>query len=192
SVFNGLFLRPLPFAESDRLIELDETAPKWNLKYVGVSNPDSYEWRKNSLTFDCMSFFSRMSYNLSAGGAAQRVEAAQVTRDMLDVLRLKPLIGRDFRPEEDKPGGAKVVLLNYDLWQRMFEGDRNVLGRVVKLDEQPYTVIGVLPHAVWSKTSCCLPVVVLQEAAQSLLAAHVAIAATHPLLSRWKKQNIFL
>jgi hypothetical protein len=102
------------------------------------------------------------------------------------------LIGRDLRPEEDKPGGAKVVLLNYDLWQRMFEGDRNVLGRVVKLDEQPYTVIGVLPHAVWSKTSCCLPVVVLQEAAQSLLGAHVAIAATHPLLSRWKKQNIFL
>ncbi len=127
---------------------MDETAPKWNLKYVGVSNPDSYEWRKSSLTFDCMAFFSRMSYNLSAGGAAQRVEAAQVTRDMLDVLRLKPLIGRDFRPEEDKPGGARVVLLNYDLWQRMFEGDRNVLGRVVKLDEQPYTVIGVLPQGM--------------------------------------------
>jgi hypothetical protein len=110
SIFNGLFLRSLPFEESNRLIELDETAPKWNLKYVGVSNPDFCEWRKSN----------------SVDGSAQRVEGAQVTRDMLDVLRLKPMIGRDFRPEEDKPGGAKVVLLNYGIWQRMFRGDSNV------------------------------------------------------------------
>ncbi len=146
SIFQGLFLRPLPFAESNRLIELDETAPQWNLTYVGVSNPDLYEWRKSSSTFDGMAFFSRMSYNLSVGGTAQRVDGLQVTRDMLDVLRLKPLIGRDFRPEEDKPGGAKVVLLSSELWQRMFLGDPNVIGRVVKLDEQPFTVIGVLPR----------------------------------------------
>ena len=145
SIFNSLFLRPLPFRESNRVIELDETAPKWNLKYVGVSNPDSYEWRKSNSTFDAMAFFTNVSYNLSDGGAAQRVQGAQVTRDMLEVLRLTPLIGRDFRPEEDKPGGAKVVLLSHGLWQRVFQGDRNVLGRVVKLDEQPYTVIGVLP-----------------------------------------------
>jgi len=146
SIFNGLFLRPLPFAESDRLIELDETAPKWNLRYVGVSNPDFCEWRKSNSTFDSMAFFSGASYNLATGETVQRVEGAQVTRDMLDVLRLKPIIGRNFQPEEDKPGGAKVVLLNYDLWQRMFRGNREVLGRVVKLDEQPYTVIGVLPR----------------------------------------------
>ncbi len=145
SIFNSLFLRPLPFPESNRVIELDETAPKWNLKYVGVSNPDFYEWRKSNSTFDAMAFFTNVSYNLSDGGAAQRVQGAQVTRDMLDVLRLTPLIGRDFRSDEDKPGGVKVVLLSHDLWQRMFQGDRNVLGRVVKLDEQPYTVIGVLP-----------------------------------------------
>src|SRR6266478_3867671 len=83
SIFNGLFLRSLPFAESSRLIELDETAPKWNLHYAGVSNPDFYGWRKNSSTFDGMAFFSSMSYNLSAGGAAQRVEGAQVTCGML-------------------------------------------------------------------------------------------------------------
>jgi predicted permease len=145
SIFNSLFLRPLPFPESNRIIELDETAPRWNLKYVGVSNPDAYQWRTGSSTFDAMAFFSGVSYNVSDGGAAQRVQGAQVTRDMLDVLRLTPLIGRDFRTDEDKPGGAKVVLLGHHLWQRMFHGDRNVLGRVLKLDEQPYTVIGVLP-----------------------------------------------
>jgi ABC-type antimicrobial peptide transport system permease subunit len=147
SIFNAMFLRPLPFAESDRLIELDDTAPKWNLKYVGVSVPDFYEWRKSNSTFDSMAFFTGASYNLNDRETTQRVQGAQVTRDMLSVLRLKPLIGRNFRPEEDKPGGAKVVLLNYALWQRIFRGERNVLGRVVKLDEQAYTVIGVLPPA---------------------------------------------
>jgi predicted permease len=146
SIFNGLFLRPLPFEESSRLIELDETAPKWGLKYVGVASNDSYQWSKSNSTFENMAFFTGVSYNLADGGMAQRVAGAQVTRDMLDVLRLKPLIGRNFRPEEDTPGGARVVLLNYDLWQRMFRSNANVLGRVVKLDEQPYTVIGVLPR----------------------------------------------
>jgi predicted permease len=146
SIFNGLFLHPLPFGESERLIELDETAPKWNLRYVGVSNPDFYAWCEHNSTFDGMAFFSSMNHNLSVNGTAQRVEGVQVTRDMLGVLRLKPILGRDFRMEEDKPGGAKVLLLSYDFWQRVFQADRNVLGQVVKLDELPYTVIGVLPR----------------------------------------------
>jgi putative ABC transport system permease protein len=146
SIFNGLFLRPLPFVESERLVELDETAPKWSLEYVGVSNPDFYEWRKSNSTFDGMAFFTGASYNLSDGSTVERVAGAQVTRDMLDVLGLEPMIGRNFKPEEDRPGGAKAVLLNYDLWQRMFGGDRQVLGRVLKLDEQPYMVIGILPR----------------------------------------------
>ena len=146
SIFDGLVLRPLPFAQSNRLVELDETAPRWNLRYVGVANPDFYEWRKSNSTFDAMAFFTGASYNLSDGRNVERVQGAQVTRDMLDVLSLKPAIGRDFRPEEDRPGGAKVVLLNYAFWQRAFQGDRQVLGRIVKLDEQPYMVIGVLPR----------------------------------------------
>ncbi len=69
SIFDSLFLHPLPFAESDRLIDLDETAPKWNLTYVGVSSADLYEWRKSNSTFDGMAFFRAPSYNLSDGGS---------------------------------------------------------------------------------------------------------------------------
>ena len=146
SIFNGLFLRPLPFQESDRLIDLDETAPKWNLHYVGVSNPDFFVWRKNNSTFDGMAFFDTNSFNLVDRGTAQRIRGAKVTFDLLDVLRLKPALGRNFLPEEDRPNGTKVVLLGYGLWQRMFQSDRNVLGRVLQLDNQSYTVIGVLPR----------------------------------------------
>src|SRR5260370_39239141 len=85
SIFNSLFLHPLPFAESDRLIDLDETAPKWNLKYVGVSSADFDEWSKSNSTFESMAFFRAQNYNLSDHGTAQRVNGAQVTGSMLDV-----------------------------------------------------------------------------------------------------------
>jgi putative ABC transport system permease protein len=128
------------------LIDLDETAPKWNLHFVGVSNPDFYLWRGNNATFDGMAFFTQGSFNLSDRGNSQRILGANVTCDLLNVLRLKPVLGRNFLPEEDRPGGAKVTMLGYDLWQRMFQGDRNVLGRVLQLDSESYTVVGVLPR----------------------------------------------
>ena len=145
SIFNGLFLRPFPFPEAERLIDLDETAPKWNLHYTGISDPDLYVWRENNSTFDGMAFFDNNNFNLSDHGTAQRVEGAAVTYDLLKVLGWKPLLGRNFFAQEDRPKGPHVVLLGYNLWQRMFRGDRDVLGRVLRLDNEPYTVIGVLP-----------------------------------------------
>lgn len=145
SVFNGLFLRPLPFPRPERLVDLDETAPKWNLRYVGVSNQDFYVWRKENSTFESMGFFNLSSFNLSGHGQAQRVQGAQVTHDLLRVFDLKLVLGRNILPEEDRPGGAKVALLGQSLWKRLFDGDRNVLGRILKLDNVAYTVIGVLP-----------------------------------------------
>ena len=68
SIFNALFLRPLPFPEFQQLIDLDETAPRWNVHYVGVSIPDFYAWRRNNTTFDGMAFFGQDSFNLSDRG----------------------------------------------------------------------------------------------------------------------------
>lgn len=146
SIVNGLFLRALPFPESERLVDLDETAPKWNLPYVGISSVDLDEWRKGNTAFESMSFFRPTRYNLSDRGTTERVFGAQVTREMLGVLRLQPLLGRNFTQEEDQPGGAKVALLSYRLWQRMFQSDPSVVGRIVKLDEEAYTVVGILPR----------------------------------------------
>ncbi len=146
SVFNGLFLRPLPFEAPDRLVDLDETAPKWNLEYVGISNPDFHAWRAQNRAFDRVAFYTEGSFNMSGRGLAQRVRRARVTHDMLAVLRLKPALGRDFLPDDDRPGAARVVLLGYDLWQRLFSRSPQVLGRILEFDKQPYTVIGVLPR----------------------------------------------
>ncbi|HVP48302.1 MAG TPA: ABC transporter permease, partial [Bryobacteraceae bacterium] len=145
SIFNGLFLKPLPFRDSERLLDIDETAPKWNLKFVGVAAPDYYNWRKGNSTFGGIACFDTSDFNLSGLGSAQRVHGAEVTYDLLDVLGLKPALGRNFLPEEDRPGGAKAVLLGYDLWHRQFNGDPAVLGRILQLDKRPHTVVGVLP-----------------------------------------------
>jgi predicted permease len=146
STFNSLFLKPLPFPDPTRLIDLDETAPKWNLHYVGMAEPDFIAWRDQNTTFDAIAFFQNPDFNLSKLGPAQHIQGAKVTRDMLNVLGLKLVLGRNFLPEEDRPKGEKVALVGYDLWQRLFSGDRNVLGRFITLDNEPYKTIGVLPR----------------------------------------------
>jgi putative ABC transport system permease protein len=146
SIFNGLFLRPLPFEDPDRLVDLDETAPKWNLKYVGVSNPDYAAWRKGNSTFESMAFFDEVSFNLSGRGQAQRIRGIKATCGLLNVLKLEPALGRDFIDEEDRPGGTKVALIGHDLWRRLFGGDPNTVGQILQLDNQPYTIVGILPR----------------------------------------------
>lgn len=145
SLFNGLFLRPLPLTEPERLIDIDEEAPKWNLEYVAVAPPDFAAWRAHNKTFTGMAAYDGASANMSGFGDAERVEGARVTHDFLTVLGLKPVIGRDFLKEEDRPGGPKVVLMGYGLWQRKFGGQNKVLGTVLRLNGEPYTVVGVAP-----------------------------------------------
>ena len=146
STFNSLFLKPLPFPDSGRLIDVNETAPRWNLKYVGIADPDFFAWQAGNTTFDALAFFQNPDFNLSGVGEARHIRGAKVTRGMLDVLGIKLVLGRNFSREEDRPKGDKVVLLGYGLWQRLFSGDRNVLGRILVLDEEPYKIIGVLPR----------------------------------------------
>ena len=146
STFNSLFLKPLPFPDSSRLIDLDDTAPRWNLHYVGISEPDLFAWRRNNTTFDGMAFFDNPDFNLSRMGPAQHIRGAKVTREMLGVLGIGLTLGRNFLPEEEQPNGPKVALLGYGLWQRLFSGDRQVLGKMLVLDNEPYKIVGVLPR----------------------------------------------
>ena len=146
SVFNGLFLSSLPYPEPQRLLYLNEAAPRWNLTVVGVSNFDFYTWHKQNQSFSGMAAWSSDSFNLSGSGEAVRVQYARVTYDLAATLGVKPILGRDFLPEEDRKGGRKVALLGYGLWQRKFGGSADVVGKILQLDNQPFTVVGVLPR----------------------------------------------
>lgn len=145
SILNGLFIRPLPFHDAERLVDLDETAPKWNLEFLGISYPDFHAWREQNRVFDGMAVWDQESFNLSAQGAAERIEGAEVTYDLASVLRIRPILGRDLRAEDDRPGAARVALLGFSLWQRTFGGVPDVIGKTLRLDSEAYTVVGVLP-----------------------------------------------
>ena len=144
SFFNAFFLRPMPFHEPDRLVDLDERAPRWNLEYTGLAYPDFCAWREQNRSFDGMAAWSTDSFSLSFEGTAQRVQGARVTYDLTAVMAVSPILGRSFTREEDQPGGAKVVLISQHLWQRLFGKEDVVLGKVLNLEREPYTIIGVL------------------------------------------------
>jgi predicted permease len=145
SLFNGLFLRPFPFPHPERLADVDETAPQWNLEFTGVSNFDQDLWRKSTQAFEGIAFFTGGGGNMSGEGAVQRVRGAQVTWNLLDVLGLKPALGRTFTEADDKPGTPDILMVSNRLWQSAFQADRGIVGRVLKINERPYTVVGVLP-----------------------------------------------
>ena len=146
-IFNGLFVRPLPFPEPEQLVDLDETAPDWGLEYVSIAYPDFAGWRENNRTFQSMALYQVRGWNMASEGTAKRVGVLRVTHDMDEVLRLAPVLGRFFRAEEDIPDAPLVGLLSMGFWEREFAGDPDVLGRTVSLDGQQVEIIGVLPPA---------------------------------------------
>lgn len=145
SLLDELFLRPLPLAQAERLVELDESAERLNMPHVKMSPPDFLDWRAQNRTFDSMAAVHGRGFNLSTGQQSERVEGHAVTWDLPRVLRLQPILGRAFTADEDRPGGPHVVMLGHDLWQRLYGGRTDVLESQVLLDAVPYAVIGVLP-----------------------------------------------
>lgn len=144
-LFNGLCLRPFPVPTESRLMELRETDPKTSDRNVGAAYPRFHVWRQYNQTFECMGFCSFWASTLSVDDKAERIGIRLATRDFLQVLGLHPVLGRYFSAEEDRPGGPNVVLLSFGFWERLFARDPTVLGRTVRLDGDPFTVIGVLP-----------------------------------------------
>jgi predicted permease len=145
SVFNGLYLRPLPFEEQHRLVNLDETAPQWNLVRTGMAYRDFHAWRQQNKSFESMAVFRNSPSQLSDESRADAVPSAQTTYDLAAVLRIKPAMGRWFLPEEDTPNGPRVVVLGHGIWQSRFGGRSDILGQTLRINAQPYTIVGVMP-----------------------------------------------
>ena len=147
SLVNALFLRPFPFPQPDRLVYINETAPKWNLDLVGINYPDFHQWHASAQMFEAIGLYSEASLNLSDGNQAERISGAEVTADFAKVLGIEPLLGRMFTAEEDKPKVPRVTVIGEGLWRERFGASPDVLGRVLKLNGVPHTIVGVMPRA---------------------------------------------
>lgn len=147
SLVNGLFLRPFPFPEPERLVYVNETAPKWNLETTGVNYNDYAQWRRDQKVFEAIALYDERAFNFATDTGADRLNGASVTMDFMKVLGLQPLIGRMFTQEEDSPKGPLVTLIGESLWHERFGGRTEVLGKDLKLNSRTFTIIGVLPKA---------------------------------------------
>jgi putative ABC transport system permease protein len=145
SVVYGVLLEPLPFKAPAQLVLLNETSPE--VGKVSVSYPNFLDWRTQSNRFSELAAVHGVGFNLSGVGVSQPevINGQAVSSNFLSLLGVRPLIGRDFEPSEDKAGAAPVLLLSYALWQSHLSGDPNALGRTLLLDGRSYTVVGVLP-----------------------------------------------
>jgi predicted permease len=147
SVVNGILLKPLPFPDSGRVVTIWETFANRNVTRGTASAAEYLDWRDINHVFQELSASRALSFSITGGGDPERVWGSQVSGNFFRMLRVTPLIGRDFTPEDEQIGHEQVVLLSYGLWQRRFGGDSGILGKTILLDEKPFTVIGVLPRS---------------------------------------------
>jgi putative ABC transport system permease protein len=145
SVIDRVLLRPLPFPDSERIMRLERHFP--NGEGPSVSIPKFMAWRKSRAFLSMAAYdFGSVSANLGAGDRPNPVNALHVTAQFFDVFGVKPIIGRTFSPQEDLPNAGKFAVLTYDLWKNRLGADREIAGKTILLNSEPYTVCGVLPE----------------------------------------------
>jgi predicted permease len=147
SVVNSVFLRPLPYREPDRLVRLSSTNEENNLTRVGFSYPRFLEVQQRQQVFSDLALSAGNAFTLTGRGDPEQLIGLHASAALLPTLGLEPLVGRNFSPGEDRPGGEHVVLVSHALWQQRFNRDPSILGQALTLDGAPYTIIGVLPEA---------------------------------------------
>jgi predicted permease len=140
---NFVLVRPLPFPEPDRLVKV--WGKQGAYSHVELSPANFRDVRASSTSFSGLAAFNGGSMNMVGQGEPQRIDGAAVTANLFDVLQAPALFGRSFAANDGKAGAPGTVVLSYTLWQTAFGGDREILGKSIALDDQPYTVIGVMP-----------------------------------------------
>jgi putative ABC transport system permease protein len=143
TVVNAVLLRPLPYQDPDRLVLLVERTAAFPT--ITTSWENYQDWRDQSHSFAAVAALRTLTMTLTGVATPERVPAKMVTASLLPTLGIAPQIGRTFSKNDDKPGAAGVALVSDALWQRRFGGSTDVIGRTLALDNQLYTIVGVLP-----------------------------------------------
>src|SRR5262245_19196555 len=145
SLIHTLLIQPLPYRDAGRVL----FAMGWDVRRdqmnFQVSAADFQDWRAQCGAFEQAAGYRYWDVNLSGVGEPERVQGYYVTANLFTLLGVEPILGRTFQPDEDKPGAPKVAVLSYGLWQRRFGAQRSVIGQTALLNDESYTIIGVMP-----------------------------------------------
>lgn len=146
SVLNGVLLRPLDYAEPDRLVVAWESNQTLSQDRAQTSTATFLDWRAQTTTFESLAIWRYKGFTLKTDSDAERLTTVDVSPAMFAVLGATPAIGRVFTPEEERPGSPKTLILSHRAWTSRFGQDEKVLGRTMLLDDVSYEVVGVMPR----------------------------------------------
>ena len=164
TVVKDVLLRPLPYEEPEQLVRLWESHPRRKIEQQLVAPPNLVEWRAQAHSFENLGYWTGAGeFNLVTREGSEKAHCAYVSAELFATLRVRPLLGRVFVPEEDQPEGPPVALLGHEYWQRRFAADPQVLGQTLTVDtfgRRVYTIVGVLPpgFSLPKQTEIWLPV----------------------------------
>ena len=145
SMVDGILIKSLPFVEADRLLILNETSERGGIREDGVSYLALRDWRAQSTAFTAIAATSGRSVTLADDGEAERYEGAAVTWDLFSTLGVPPALGRHFNQQDDQTGAEAVVILSDEVWLRRYNSDAGIIGRSVRVNGRPHTIVGVMP-----------------------------------------------
>ena len=145
SVVNGVLLRPLPYAQSGRIVHLQQKAPKVSLDPFGFSVLEIKDYREQAHLFSDLAEYHSMTFTMLGTSVPERVATGVVSANFFDVLGVKPIVGRLLTPADESMTAPPVMVLSYEYWMKEFGGDRSVVGRSFELNDRMHTVVGVLP-----------------------------------------------
>ena len=146
SMANAYLLRKPNFADPDRLVHVWETNKRQGFNQIRASLPNYLDWKKQNNVFADMAVFNYTGESMIGADGPERVQSGRVSANILDVLGVKPAIGRSFAPDEDEPGKGSVVILMHRFWQQRFGGRADAIGQTLRLNDRLYTIIGVMPE----------------------------------------------
>ena len=148
SVVDAVLIRPLPFAEPGRLVQVAEKNDRLNLPSFGASVLNFVAWREQTRSFEQLAATGFASFNLAGGGEPEQLVGNRISPALLHVLGVAPVAGRGFTEDEERPGAPAVAMIGEGLWARRFGRDPSILGRTITLDSAPATVVGIAPAAL--------------------------------------------
>jgi putative ABC transport system permease protein len=145
SVLYGVLLKPLPYSDSDPIVRVWQAIPTAGFYQLGFSEAQLARLRAGNQSFERLGGYRFSSGNLTEQNETQRIAVTYVTEGVFESLGFQPVLGRTFRREDEAPGSQRVAVIGYEMWQKRYGGDANILGRTIRLNDNPVTVVGVMP-----------------------------------------------
>jgi putative ABC transport system permease protein len=179
-IVNGVLLRPLPYADPDRLVQLWHTPPQKQFPGVrrfALSAANYLDWESQNTVFSSSAVYRFWQFRLTGNGEPQILRATRVEPTFFAVLGAPPLLGRSIAPTDDAPDRQHVVVLSYGLWNSQFGGDKQIVGKTIHLDGDPYSVIGVMPASFDKPASVSLWVPLVWTAQEKAVRGEHSMAA---------------